>query len=74
MNLESVRDYIKNEISGDKSKICELAKQAQNKGLRICPRNIYCDKIAEKICVSSPCRKNFATCFKKYFKEKEMED
>ena len=70
MSLESTRDYIINELKDSQQAIIKLSDTIQKQGLRICPRNIYNDKKSEAICVN-PCRKRFATCFKKYFKEAE---
>lgn len=69
MDLDYIRETIKKEDS--LIVICALADEYQRFGYRVCPRNIYQDETARKICVN-PCRKRFATCFKKYFKEKKL--
>lgn len=72
MDLDSIRNYIKNELQGKPNEICDLADEVQGLGYRICPRNIYQDEKSKKTCsaiVKGECRKRFATCFKKYFKE-----
>ena len=48
--------------------IIKLADKVQDKGFRLCPRNLYKDEKAKQIC-KTPCRKRYATCFKEYFKE-----
>ena len=69
-NLDCCREKIKDEFKDDLTAICEFTDEAQSNDMRICPRNIYQDEKAERICVR-PCRKRYATCFKKYFKEEQ---
>lgn len=72
MDLENIRFIIKNELKGKPKEICDLADEVQALGFRVCPRNIYQDEKSKKICnaiCKGECRKRYATCFKKYFKE-----
>lgn len=70
MDLDNIREIIKNDLKDNLADICELADEVQALGFRVCPRNIYQDEKSQRICVN-PCRKRFATCFKKYFKGDE---
>lgn len=71
MDLDTIREIIKNELKDNLTDICDLVDEMQALGCRVCPRNIYQDDKARAICVN-PCRKRFATCFKRYFKESEQ--
>ena len=74
--LDEIREKIK-ALGNDVKSICEIVDKWQYfYGLRICPRNVYGEGLALKICTfrqidkHSHCRRRFATCFKVYFKEK----
>ena len=70
-NLDKAREDIK---TLSKEEILRFSSFAQGGGTRICPLNVYQDDKARSICKvkeGKPCRKNFATCWKKYFKAVE---
>lgn len=75
IDLKQEREFIKS-LGDDIGLICDYVDYMQDfNGLRICPRNVYCDEIASKICTNNNamprgCRRRFATCFKAYLKEK----
>lgn len=71
INLEEIRQKVKGFKTHEE--VYAFSDELQRRGLRICPRNIYCDEVSKHICTMSKgsCRKRYATCFKKYFKETE---
>lgn len=77
IDLQKEREFIKS-LGDDIGLICDYVDYMQDfNNLRICPRNIYCDEIANKICTNNctskhnVCRRRFATCFKVYMKAKK---
>ena len=79
IDLKKEREFIKS-LGNDVGLICDYVDYMQSfNNLRLCPRNIYCDEISNKICANKEgvqhqgCRRRFATCFKEYFKEKEKQ-
>jgi hypothetical protein len=70
MILAEIQAYLKS-INYDKTEIYRVAKQAQEKGVRICPRNIFKDNIAREICVNH-CRNKCVNCFNKYYIKLEV--
>lgn len=71
IDLEEIRQKVKSFKIHEE--VYAFSDELQRRGLRICPRNIYCDEVSKHICTiaKSGCRKRYATCFKKYFKEIE---
>lgn len=72
MDLDIIREIIKNKLKDNLTGICDLTNKLQALNYRICPRNIYQDEKARTICVN-PCRKRFATCFKEYFRKEQKQ-
>lgn len=71
IDLEEIRQKVKGFKTHEE--VYAFSDELQRRGLRICPRNIYCDEVSRHICTMSKgsYRKRYATCFKKYFKETE---
>lgn len=72
--------YWKNELQervrkcgDDVNAIIEISTEMHKYNCRICPRNMYQDETSKAICPAlrgKPCRRDFAVCWRAYFKKK----
>lgn len=57
----------------DVNAIIEISNEMRKYDCRVCPRNMYQDDLSKVICPAhrgKPCRRDFAVCWRAYFKKK----
>lgn len=70
--LNELQERVRN-CGDDVNAIIEISNEMHKYDCRVCPRNMYQDELSKTICPAhrgKPCRRDFAVCWRVYFKKK----
>lgn len=73
MDLIKELQKVVHKCGDDVDAIIAISKEMNNYDCRVCPRNMYQDDLSKTVCPAhrgKPCRRDFAVCWRAYFKKK----